>query len=363
MVDPSAGNANATRFVEVMFVADRIGSRVRGAAMKVGAHQFSRWATVTVLLAFVVPLQSQEPSEWKDPSSHVKRFITANDDVRLEVLDWGGTGRPLVLLAGGGDTAHVFDDFAPKLTSDFHVYGITRRGFGESGFAPVTSGADTFGDDVLAVVDALKLERPILAGHSIAGQELSSIGTRHPNRVAALVYFDAAYPYAFDNGQVPTFKEISAVGFPQPAPPTEADLATFDGLRQYYTRVLGFTYPEGELRQKRSATPDGRVGPVRPVAGGRSLLTTVTQFVQIHVPALFLVSSQSPGRWAETSTDPVIKGQIAGMSALLERQAKSLEDGLPGARVVRLRGANHYVFLSNEADVLREMRAFLSRPQ
>jgi non-heme chloroperoxidase len=36
---------------------------------------------------------------------------------------------------------------------------------------------------------------------------------------------------------------------------------------------------------------------------------------------------------------------------------------LPSARVVRLPGANHYVFLSNEADVLREMRAFLSRLQ
>jgi pimeloyl-ACP methyl ester carboxylesterase len=59
-----------------------------------------------------------------------------SDHVRLEVLDWGGSGRPLVLLPGGGDTAHVFDEFASTLTADFHVYGITRRGFGESGFAP-----------------------------------------------------------------------------------------------------------------------------------------------------------------------------------------------------------------------------------
>jgi hypothetical protein len=41
------------------------------------------------------------------------------EGVRLEVLDWGGSGRPLVLLAGGGDTAHVFDDFAPKLRPAF----------------------------------------------------------------------------------------------------------------------------------------------------------------------------------------------------------------------------------------------------
>ena len=230
-----------------------------------------------------------------------------------------------MLLAGGGDTAHAFDDFAPKLTRDFHVYVITRRGFGESSFAPVTAGADTFGDDVLAVLDALTLERPILAGHSIAGQELSSIGTRYPNRVAGLVYFDAGC------------------------------------LRQYYLRVLDFTYAEGELRQKRSTTPEGRVGPPRSFPGGRRLLTTVTKYVEIQVPALFLVSSQSPGRWAETSTDPKIKEQLAAMSALLDRQAKSIADALPNARVVKLTSANHYVFLSNEADVLREMRAFLAR--
>ncbi|HEU4691631.1 MAG TPA: alpha/beta hydrolase, partial [Vicinamibacterales bacterium] len=280
-------------------------------------------------------------------------------DIQLEVLDWGGTGRPVVLLPGGGNTAHVFDDFAPKLTSDFHVYGITRRGFGESGFAPLTSGSDTFGDDVLAVLDALALERPVLVGHSIGGQELSSIGTRYPNRVAGLVYLDAGYPYAFDNGRIPTFKEITEVGFPQAPPPTDADLATFDGLRQYYTHVLGFTYPEGELRQQRSTRPDGGVGPPRPFPGGRSLLAGPKQYVQIQTPSLFLVSSQSPGRWAETSTDPKIKEQMAAMSALLERQAKSIEDGLPRARVVKLPGAHHYVFLSNEADVLREMRAFL----
>jgi non-heme chloroperoxidase len=323
--------------------------------------RLSRVAIFPLLVALVAPLQSQQPAPWKDPSSHVNRFIPVGQDVRLEVLDWGGAGRPLVLLPGGGDTAHVFDDFAPKLTGDFHVYGITRRGFGESGFAPLTSGSDTFGDDVLAVLDALKLQSPVLVGHSIGGQELSSIGTRYPNRVAGLVYLDAAYPYAFDNGKVPTFEEISAIGFPQPPPPTEADLATFDGLRQYYTRVLGFTYSEGELRQKRSVTPEGRVGPARAFPGGQSLLATVTKYVQIRVPALFLVSSQNRGRWAETSTDPKIGEQIAALSAFTERQAKAIEDGLPSARVVRLPGANHYVFLSNEADVLREMRAFLGR--
>ena len=141
-----------------------------------------------LLVLLAVPLHSQQPAIWKDPSPHITRFVTVDKNVRLEVLDWGGSGKPLVLLAGGGDTAHVFDEFAPKLMASFQVYGITRRGFGESGFSASEYGADRLGDDVLAVLDSLKLKRSVLVGHPIAGEELSSIASRYPNRVAGLVY-------------------------------------------------------------------------------------------------------------------------------------------------------------------------------
>jgi hypothetical protein len=43
----------------------------------------------------------------------------------------GRFGRPLAAkLAGGRDTVHVFDDFAPKLTPTFHVYGVTSVAYG-----------------------------------------------------------------------------------------------------------------------------------------------------------------------------------------------------------------------------------------
>src|SRR6185312_6635459 len=114
-----------------------------------------------------------------DSGTHIVQFVSVENDVRLEILDWGGSGRPLLLLSGLGDTAHVFDKFAPKLIGSYHVYGITRRGFGASSMPPLRSGAysaDRLGDDVLAVIDQLKLDRPVLVGHSIADEELSSIG-------------------------------------------------------------------------------------------------------------------------------------------------------------------------------------------
>jgi pimeloyl-ACP methyl ester carboxylesterase len=42
----------------------------------------------------------------------------------------------------------------------------------------------------------LGVKKPVLIGHSIAGEELSSIGSRFPDKVAGLIYLDAGYPYA-----------------------------------------------------------------------------------------------------------------------------------------------------------------------
>ena len=50
----------------------------------------------------------------------------------------------------------------------------------------------------------------------------------------------------------------------------------------------------------------------------------------------------------------------ATLGPLTEKQQKAVQDGVARAHVVTVRNANRYVFLSNEADVLREMRAFLA---
>jgi pimeloyl-ACP methyl ester carboxylesterase len=294
--------------------------------------------------------------------------VTADDNVRLEVLDWGGNGRPLVFLAGGGDTAHVFDDFAPKLTAECHIYGITRRGFGASGFSAKDFGPDRLGDDVLAVINSLKLARPVLVAHSIGGEELSSVATRHPERIAGVIYLDAAYPYAFDNGQGPNMRDLQSLqqSFPAPQPPEpgEADLASFRALYRYFVRVNGFAYPEAELHQTWESTPEGRVTKMRDSPGGAMLMNGMKKYTEIHVPALAIFGNpHGLGAWVDNNADPAVrqaaKTHSAALSAFVEKQMKAFQDGVPTARVIALKGAHHYVYLSNEADVLLEMRAFL----
>ena len=89
------------------------------------------------------------------------------------------------------------------------------------------------------------------------------------------------------------------------------------------------------------------------------------KYAAIPVPALVIFAiPHDQGAWLKGSSDPALleaaKNSAAMDMRVTESQAKAIEEAVPTARVVRLAGANHFVFLSNEADVLREMRIFLS---
>ena len=89
-------------------------------------------ARISLAMLSAGALCARQTGSQIDSSPHKAQFVTVDKDVKLEVLEWGGSGRPLVLLSGLGSTAHIFDKFAPKLSSQYRVYGITRRGFGNS---------------------------------------------------------------------------------------------------------------------------------------------------------------------------------------------------------------------------------------
>jgi non-heme chloroperoxidase len=310
---------------------------------------------------------SPPPAAWHDPSPHTIQFVPVDHDVRLEVLDWGGSGRPVVLLAGGGNTAHVFDAFAPKLTATAQVYGLTRRGFGASSASAATQGSERLAADVLAVLDALHLSRPVVVGHSIAGAELTALASARPDRVAGLLYLEAGYPYAFDTGTGPTMQAFQALSGLQPPVPGAAALASFSALQRWEAHVYGFVMPEAEFRQTWAWTSDGRPTKPRDVPGAAALMTLMTgpqRSTDLAVPALVIFAlPHVPEPWMTTSADPTVRqaadDYFTALDALTEQQAQAVAAGVPLARVIRL-GGMHYIFLSHEADVLREMRAFLA---
>jgi pimeloyl-ACP methyl ester carboxylesterase len=304
--------------------------------------------------------RATKKTAWQiDPSPHKAQFVRVDKDVRVEVLDWGGSGIPLVLLTGMGNTAHVYDKFAPKLAANYHIYGVTRRGFGASSHPADGYSADRLGDDVLAVVDALKLDRPVLVGHSIGGSELSSVGSRHPEKVAGLIYLDAGYCYAY---YPPTGGQGCHVN-------DAADLKT-KLLTKFFSRpfdaamikeLLDTDLPafERDLRAIQERVADASPG--RPLTGaGEQINGGLQKYNKISAPILAIFAvPHDVGPLARN--DPAARAKLEMRDeAYAGVQATAFENGLPTARVVRIAHANHYVFQSNEADVLREMNAFLA---
>ena len=265
--------------------------------------------------------------------------------MRLEVLDWGGSGKPLVLLTGSGNTAHVFDDFAGKLTSFAHVYGITRRGFGASSHPEFGYTDQRLADDVLHVLDSLKLVDPVLVGHSMGGNELTTLGSEHPNRVAGLIYLDAgADPKDFpasDPAYTALAEKLPPANRLPPPPP----------------------FPEAESHASRGDYEGARRA-LKAIGEG----TKKRDYSKIRAPVLSMFatfrSAGDPLRY-EMPKDPeqraVVEAFESATMVYIKRYESSLLTAVPGARIVELPGANHYVFISNESDILREIRAFVPR--
>jgi non-heme chloroperoxidase len=305
-------------------------------------------------------------AEWViDSSPHKVQFVTVQPEVKLEVLDWGGpkgveNGRPLVFLSGLGNSAHTFDSLAPKFTGKHHVYAITRRGFGDSSMAPPSDqnyDSDRLGDDVLAVMAALKIDKPVLAGHSIAGQELSSIGTRHPEKVAGLVYLDALQSFAFYNPAEPNLALDSAIVrrnldrmFD-----SQPNAAKWSGLiKQTQAALVNL---EQSLADTAAAMDVVSGLPAEPESpsdiAGNKISANQRPYTTAPVPILAILAM--PRRCAPNCEKPFMQKIMAADAA----RADLFEKSAPNAKVIRIANASHYIYRSNEADVIREMNAFM----
>jgi len=85
----------------------------QAATINIRVNRMCRPAELLVsflVLAGGVCLWAQSATTWRDPSPHKAQLVTVDENMQLEVLDWGRSGQPIVLLAGSGNTAHVFAD-------------------------------------------------------------------------------------------------------------------------------------------------------------------------------------------------------------------------------------------------------------
>jgi len=312
-------------------------------------------------------LSTQLTGSWTDPSPHVQRFVTVDASVKLEVLDWGGTGRPLVFL-GCYLTGHAFDDIAPKLTDRFHVYAFTRRGFGASDRPDSGYGLQRSSDDLLEAMDSLRLRNPILVANSCGGWTQTLLAGQHPNRLGGLVYLDAAEDPTLKLEDY-NFPPVDEANQPKRVERQPLDFSSFDAYRRTQKARSGVAFPEAELRFGFAVKPDGSLGQELMSRTVREAVTRGaarnSEFGKIRVPVLAVFRTSPPfeqdAKNYEIQNDvhrAALRQRAEIENIMAARWQRDLLAAVPSAKIVVLPGASLYMFLSHEADVIRELRSF-----
>jgi pimeloyl-ACP methyl ester carboxylesterase len=334
----------------------------------------ARYIPAVLVFIFSLPpllVAAQPSSAWIDPSPHSTTVVTV-DGVRLEVLDWGGNGRPILLLAGLGDTAHIFDDFAPTLTQRHRVYAVTRRGFGNSSAPDFGYDFGRLADDVMGVVDALGLEEPIIVGHSFAGEEMHIVGNRHASKVAGLVYIDAAFNRADDSADY----DAKLRELPRAQGPQATDLVSTATLHDFRARNGMAPYPEAEVRNRYVVDPEGAIsGPRMPAPAVREGISgamneVLKEYDPEPIRVLALAIYAVPNRpedlmrpWYDqndSSTQRMIQDLFVLARERYRRHAEWFQAfAHDSSRVVGMSG-DHHLFVTNASRVKEEIETFAS---
>ncbi len=306
-----------------------------------------------------------------DHSAHKSNLVHANG-VNLHYLDWGGDGDVLLFLTGLGCNPHIFDHLAPRFTDQFQVLALTRRGHGESDHPETGYDVDTLTDDIRCFLDALGIEKAILAGHSMANIELSHFTALHPERVLKLIFMDAAY----DRTSTSYKEMVENSPWKRIHPPgLDVDYYTTDD----YFAAMKRAYPsfkeiwteamEEQSLYEITRTPEGKIVDRMSDDINKALMETLTHYeledLQIHVPTLAFYSLSKglhsiSDDWMTEEQRTELRNHVLTREEPWTRDSiEQFKHNVPQAVVIEISNGHHYCFISDEEFVYEEMMSFL----
>lgn len=297
--------------------------------------------------------------------SPVSAFAQGASAVPLHYLDFGGHGEPVILLAGAGNSAWIYQNFGKKLARDYRVFALTRRGHGGSGYPAKGYDQETLSEDLRLFMDQRKLPRAALIGHSLAGAELTNFAGKYPDRVTALVYLDAAYDRSI---QAPVMDADPVT----PVPPSIADRASVASFIEYVRRTRPdlVRYWAGPVQRDLQASlvirPEGGAGwkTSGPIFGelidGAS--SAAPDYSKVNAPALAIYSVEDetyrlpPG--ASPKQRAALMAYVNGPLAAWRQTSAAQFRTASNHKVVEM-DVGHHVFLHRSEETLKLVRAFL----
>lgn len=303
-----------------------------------------------------------------DASNRRSDFVNVNG-VRLHYLDWGGRGPTLIFLTGMGGSAYLFSKIAPRFTDKFRVLALTRRGQGDSDYPDTGYDADTLIEDIRQFMDRLDVDKASLAGHSLAGVELTHFAATYPTRVEKLIYLDALD----DRRGLKAIQEQSPLRNVEIKTAVSAPPRTFEeyiaGVKRdmpdfarIWSELWDEEFAHGVKVNEAGIYVDRMPEAVDKMMTDNLISGYAPKKVEATIPTLSFFALKKP-----TLSDAYSEEQKAAFEQFDRNVAKpffktlisEFQARFPHAKIVVIPDGHHYCFIAQEELVYSEMRKFL----
>ncbi|MBV8587394.1 MAG: alpha/beta hydrolase [Verrucomicrobia bacterium] len=258
----------------------------------------------------IEPWEQLPPAQGLPPST-MSGYAAVNG-VRIYYAEFG-RGEPLILLHGGLGNIEQFGNQIPALEAHYKVIALDSRGHGRSTRSTAPFSYHLMADDVLGVMNYLRIPKAAVIGWSDGGIIGLDLAIYHPDRLNKLVAIAANY---------------SVSGLHNSKTRSET-------LTEYY-RLVRSDY------ERLSSTPndyDNFLVAMRMMWRSQPEYT-LTQLTSIQVPTLIV----------DGEYDEVVQREHAAKLARL----------VPGAKLVIIPGSSHFVMFQRPSALNQTILSFLA---
>jgi len=277
--------------------------------------------------------------------------VPVSDDHKLSinVTEWSRRGFPCVLVHGFADAGCVWSHLASRLAPQFRVLAPDLRGHGNSGWDPeVRYRTEVFAADLSRTVEAFRLERMVLIGHSLGADVAIRFAAANGARVAALVVVDFG-PELARAGVDEVMRAFAET--PRAFASTDAYAQWLIERRPFANQTLLRQFARCSLRQAPAGTWELKADPA---LGVGSLLGRFTATEARY---------HDPNMWLELERikcpSLIVRGVGSGVLPY-DLPGRMLERVRAGGRLATIAGAGHSVMLDNPAELSAAVVGFLT---
>lgn len=118
------------------------------------------------------------------------------ESLKVNVNGWqghylkAGKGRPVVLIHGGASDARDWTEAMSLLAENYSLYALDLLGYGQSERQESGYYLTNYPEFLLGFIDALKLDKPVIVGHSLGGRFCLDVALKDPSKISKLVLID-----------------------------------------------------------------------------------------------------------------------------------------------------------------------------